>query len=603
MKFPYERPRAGQLELADFIARSCRGVSITIVNAPTGFGKTVSVLYAFAKLIEDNVWDRVVYTVRTRNELDPVIRECRRLGVSFSILYSVKRMCPYARKSTISSESFWAVCTALRLKGLCRFYLRAVNTDIEGVLKVLGRYEDHASIAKGIADELNACPYFTLMGLVDRADVVVLTYPYVFKESIRASTLRDLDVSRSFLIVDEAHNLLNIGSMMGESIGLHSIEKTIAEAVKMGAEDVAEAMKSWIKFLRSPNDKGYRYIGKEALNIDKSLIRRIESLALDAVLKAVKSLRDDVAIDMDSLDLSLSRIAKFLYTAIDENYDLFISVNQFGVVSLSALPVNFIPLKEVLEMFPAVILMSGTPPSTDFVSRCIGVSKRVQYVDVEDFGARNHLRDNTLTVVFTSATTSYRARDEPMYSVYRKLVESVYSATPRGVVMAVYPSYEVMSAVVSGLETLNIVVEGEEPLADVMQKVLSRDKVLLNAVAGGRLTEGIEIVYRGESLVKSVVIVGVPYPQPDDYTELLKRNTASSGRLYEDYYKDVAVVRVLQAIGRAIRSENDYVFVVLADKRFAYSDIVKRLRLRIRAIISSIERVAELADSFFCQLA
>lgn len=574
---------------------------MVLVSAPTGFGKTISVLYSISKIFKRGEFTKAFYTVRTRNELDPVIKECKVLGLNFVVLYSVRRMCPLAKDFQVSNEGFWSICTVLRLRGECKFYTRVNGVASSDILSIVKEFNDHVSIAKGISDKLGVCPYYALLQSMNDVDVISFTYPYVFKESIWSSIFKDFDISQTLLIVDEAHNLLNIGGVMGESTTVGDLRKAAEEALRLSADDVAEVLKNILSLaLDKAPDKGYKYLGKERLGIDKTFFDKVLNLSITAIIKAMKNF--EYKLNISKLDLAISRIAKFFLSIENVDYDVFISKDANGRITLSSLPISFNPLKIALERFPAIILMSATPPSQEFISRSIKISKQVLSIDVEDLGSKNYLRDNSTSVIFSGATTSYRVRNDIVFNVYRNLIEKLYYVTPKGVVMVVYPSYEVMSSILKNLSIDELVVEGVQALSEIMSLVTSRPKILLNVVAGGKLTEGVEFVFNGESLIKTVIVVGVPYPQPDDYVEKLRLSIVGSGGSYVDYYKDIAVVRVLQAIGRAIRSENDYAFVVLADRRYIDQSIMKRLRLKPRAITRNVDTVVQIAYSYFKQL-
>jgi len=102
-----------------------------------------------------------------------------------------------------------------------------------------------------------------------------------------------------------------------------------------------------------------------------------------------------------------------------------------------------------------------------------------------------------------------------------------------------------------------------------------RGKVLL-AVVGGRLSEGIDFP---DTALEVVVVAGIPYPKPTARTKsLVDYFERKFGRGWE-YGVEVPTVRkLLQTIGRVIRSPTDVGTVAILDYRAAqFADRVPRL--------------------------
>ncbi|OON20810.1 hypothetical protein X801_03305 [Opisthorchis viverrini] len=113
---------------------------------------------------------------------------------------------------------------------------------------------------------------------------------------------------------------------------------------------------------------------------------------------------------------------------------------------------------------------------------------------------------------------------------------------------------------------------------------------LLICVIGGRLSEGINF---SDKLARAVIIVGMPYPNPQ--CPLLREKMAyldrqfsrigascsgsSPGRLH---YDGLCMRLINQAIGRAVRHANDYAAVVLLDRRFSRSSVQQKLPSWVR---------------------
>ncbi len=599
--FPYKVPRIGQLDLIKAILSYSEKTSIINIRAPTGFGKTVAVLYSATKIVERGIVDKILYVVRTRNELDPVIKEAKNIGINFTVVYSGRRMCPYALNKAISNEGFWLFCSILRIQGRCQYYSKALKTSIDSIKNVVNLLDDHFTIAKTLSSRTGICPYFSLLMLSEHVPLTIATYPYLFKEHILLTTFSHLDPTKTLLIIDEAHNIINIGGIMGDSIDINIVESSINEILEHH-HDVQEV----VEFLHRLamvriSGRGFRFIGKNSIGLEKSVVERISSIASDIAMRTVLDIGNSIDKAMEK-DLKIVYTSKFLETLSKEYFELFGLATHNGKIELHVLPISFNPLRKLIEQFKLTIMMSGTPPSNKFLRQLAAIQKDITSIDVEEFGAPNYIHKNTYVVIFTSATTSYTARSESMYKVYAKLINEIYNSSRKWIVMAVYPSYEVMLNILKYLTSSNnSIVDSGEPLSIIKNILLTKDSAILHTVAGGRLTEGIELIKNGESMIKCIVIIGIPYPQPDDYIEMILRNTRG-GEPYIDYYMEVATTRIIQAIGRAIRSENDYALIILADKRYRNPSIIKMLKLNIKRIATSVTEIGNIVEQFYNQL-
>lgn len=95
----------------------------------------------------------------------------------------------------------------------------------------------------------------------------------------------------------------------------------------------------------------------------------------------------------------------------------------------------------------------------------------------------------------------------------------------------------------------------------------STSGALLLSVIGAKLSEGINF---GDALGRAVVVLGIPYPAPDDAElvermSFLEKRSKGAGRAL---YEDSAAVAVNQCVGRVVRHARDWAAVILADVRY-----------------------------------
>ncbi len=589
MKFPYEKFRKGQEESINRIMKNLG--KFIVFKAPTGFGKTIVALLSHLRA------NKVLYVVRTRNEMTPVIRELRKLNEPFTIVFSGRRMCPLLPKKNIRPEDFWINCKLVRTRGLCHYYQRLEDVDYDIVSDILKySHEDPHEITRAIVRNLDACPFFALTNLIKYSKFVVATYPYLFREEVFKTAFSDVALDDYYVIIDEAHIVLNPQSLFEEEINENDVIESMKEVRNYGVgEEIWNYLSNLKDIMSKLRSDRLRRLDKSIIYPGEGIKQLLEDAILDIRLRKLQELISTSASELMSISTKLSKIVKFLHYASSDSFNVYGQVVGEGIKVIKALPIDYKPLKDRLKIVKGVLLMSGTMPPKEIVDYIL--SSDTYYIDVESDYGRIFPRSNLFISVFKEVTSSYRYRNESMYMKYSELIESIVEASPRGAILVIYPSYNFMNNVVSNVIVSNTiqVVEGKETiLADVINRAIEGDKVVIHAVAGGKLSEGIEIrdPSKGLSLIKVVVIAGVPYPQPDDYIQDLRRRLESElpQEVARKLVMDVpAVIKVLQAIGRAIRSEKDRAFIVLADRRFLTPKLRKLLNLSYDLICSNIK--------------
>ena len=124
-------------------------------------------------------------------------------------------------------------------------------------------------------------------------------------------------------------------------------------------------------------------------------------------------------------------------------------------------------------------------------------------------------------------------------------------------------------------------------------------------VAGGKLMEGVEFKIDNENLLGIVAIVGIPYPEPNDflnlYMDIIASRIGSREFAWELTYLWNAIIKIKQAIGRAFRSENDKAYVLLMDRRFCEGKVYQMIKdyLGDVKISNDINKIINDINSFF----
>jgi len=534
--------------------------------------------------------------VRTINEIDPVIRELKGFGARFTFLFSARRSCPLftGKGAELSPEEFWENCRLVRLKGLCTFYLNLESISEEETWSyVKNHYSFHAiKIAKDIAKHLKVCPFFALRGLVEDSTFIVAVYPYLFRKDIFTYFLEPYSYEDLVIVVDEAHSLLDAQSLIERIITPATLKASINDITIYSPE-----AKELLEVLEGILGKVSRLKPSAKIKIiDKSIFKPlidIEDQLVD-VADEVRRKKFEQALregGVSAVSTPLYRLVLWVEVASLDASKVFLEPGG-DEIKIKVTPVDpSVIVAEPLEKAKAVILMSGTMPPGEFVEEVLNVKRRRTYIDVEmQFGSFVP-RDNIYTIVALDVTTRYKERTGMMFRRISEYLTLIGRELP-GPKLVVYPSYEIMKEIVSKLPVdIPLIVEGRSTsLEEAKLKVEENLDVMVNAVAGGKLVEGVEFTdYEGNNLLHTVAIVGVPYPQPDDYTkEQLNALALKIGKSRARYYiyEIKAFIRVRQALGRAIRSPRDKALYILLDKRFINKRLRSLLRIPINRLVS-----------------
>ncbi|MDR2866296.1 MAG: ATP-dependent DNA helicase, partial [Methanomassiliicoccaceae archaeon] len=254
--FPYT-PRGSQKDFVDLVDRCVRGGVPCILESGTGTGKTICALagalpYALEKR------KRIVYLTRTGSQQKQAILELRKIS-SIRKIFAVgiqgrsASTCPKILSDpelmTGSPEELSRFCSEFKKrtgteKG-CKFYDNILTTDMN----------EHIGYCSGkmpTSDELTAymmhrclCPYEMMKRLVEKADVVIAPYHFMFMQGTRErflgwmnTVLRDV-----IIIVDEAHNLPDhLREVMTARYTIHALDLAGSEAKEWNDPEVSSGI-------------------------------------------------------------------------------------------------------------------------------------------------------------------------------------------------------------------------------------------------------------------------------------------------------------------------------------------------------------------------
>lgn len=195
MKFPFENYREGQRDMAAQIYYAMRDGSSTLIEAPTGIGKTAASLFGALKALGKQKVTALFYlTARTtgRRAAEMALDRMRQQGLKLrSISITAKEKCCLLEKKECFGCPYAADYYERRREAL-REAMRIEAADAESIHRLAVEYE--------------LCPYELSLDMSEQADVIICDYNYAFDPRVRLRRYFD-QKSKVGLLVDEAHNL------------------------------------------------------------------------------------------------------------------------------------------------------------------------------------------------------------------------------------------------------------------------------------------------------------------------------------------------------------------------------------------------------------
>lgn len=570
--WPYRTWRKGQIEIANAVYNSLAERKHLLVSYPTGAGKTAAVLTgALSAALEAGF--KIVYLVRTRAQFQAPRRELQllsnRINLNAVFLQNKRDLCLIRGASMLPYDEFINFCSDLVRNNLCPYYT-AVSLPMPSP-PVL----DHETLIS-LARTLKKCPYEIARSAMRKAQVVVAAYNYIFDPAIQPNFMRDLGVELAnvVLIVDEAHNLpyslVNILSKDLSERTVRAARKELSRTLKR--KELERDLYVFLALLRKLRQS--MLDGESELEISVTDLRE--------ALPNVAELSKTIPLVERGLGRAsvLRKLTAFLELLERKRSDYAITAKvEGGELKLTAL--NISPSRVSSFVFANIwsgILMSGTMPPRQYIVDMLGLDNwRVDEVRLPSPWAAN-----VGVVVARGVTSRFVERGETTYGIMAEYITKLYAKLPSGVCLVVVPSYNMAKALRPYLRVKPLIVEREETRIDEVEEAARRyGKLMIVSVAWGKLVEGIELRRNGGSVVKLVILAGLPVPEPSvlnrKLAENLRHKLGNSDEAWRLVYMVPAAVRVAQAMGRSVRSENDRAAVAILDERALEPDVKQYL--------------------------
>lgn len=595
LEFPYPKYRRGQREMAVAVYNTIRRQERLFCQAPTGIGKTLSVLFPSMKALAQGFGHRVFYLTAktiTRQVAEETVALLRQKGLrAKGVTLTAKDKICFLEERSCNPED----CP----------YARDYFSKVNGVVYAMLAEEEAFTrpVIEKWARDAMLCPFELSLDLAGWVDIIIGDYNYLFDPVVALQRLFNTGERDSLFLVDEGHNLVDRARGMYSA----SLRKSSFLALKRslgGKKDsfykaVDKANQAFI-LLRKQNEGCRDQTYKESRTPFNEAI-----MTFGFAYEAFSKKHPEHPALQDSLELYF---AVRNYLMVSEYYDeaYITSVTCFGsevIITQHCLDPSKI-LSATMELGRSTILFSATLTPMDYYMQVLGGGEQARKYALPSPFSPEHLG----LLLADEISTRYTLR-EASYTPIAEMIAAFISGRP-GNYMVFFPSYAYLEAVRfvfeemagEGVEVLSQHSEMDEAEREAFLARFEASSDITQVafcVMGGIFSEGIDL--KGDCLI-GAVIVGVGLPQVGMERNILKTYYDEKMNCGFDYaYKNPGMNKVLQSLGRVIRDEGDLGMVLLIDERFSRYEYRRLLPSHLQHLItvSTPDEVKARAQAFW----
>ena len=383
-----------------------------------------------------------------------------------------------------------------------------------------------------------------------------------------------MDESREhyLLLVDEAHNLVDRSrSMYSETI---KEEDFIKVKKSLRKKPLKRLKANFAKLSKRFNSL------KEECREEYSVIEAIDDLTFRILNRFIEIMNDvnkneskEITPELQDFFFNVNRFLK-IYELVNDAFVLYIQNNDGYIsINISCLDASRF-LKGIANTVKAVTYFSATLSPIDYYVQTLGGERHLEPVL---FLPSPFKKENLKIYTCPKVSVKYRNRDQTYKAVGEYLQTFIEGKI--GNYLIYLPSYEYLDNLLKVMEiplNADVYVQSRDMSELDKEEFLSHftdspSKTTVGfAVLGGAFGEGIDLV--SDRLI-GVAIIGIGMPRINFISDQIKdyyNENDLSGYNYAYVYPGMN--KVMQAIGRVIRDENDRGAVLLIDERYALNE-------------------------------
>lgn len=565
LNFPFSAYRKGQRELAVNIYRTMKEKKDIYIEAPTGTGKTISTMFPALKALSMYPNAKLVYLTAkniTKTVAEETLTILRNKGLKLKTLTltAKDKICFLEERSCNGEDCIYA-----------RGHFDRVN---DAMLDLL---ENHEALTQELIMEYGkkytVCPFELSLDLIQWSDLVIGDYNYFFDPKAMIKRLEFDDTPYIFLI-DEAHNLVDRARDMYSATITTEELKLAKEELKYKNKKLVGIINKVIKAMKERVLEGEekQVIIDEGPDEILNLFRLL-TVEGEAYLKEKKDNdKEEAFMNIYFNSLDFIRIGElfsedFVYYGEKIGKDYILKL-----FCLNPSPM----IKSCIERNITTVFFSATLSPMGYFKKLLGGKEDSYSLRLPS----PFPPENRKLIIKTDVDTRYRYREGSYEKVVRYIHETLKEN--EGNFLVFFPSFEYMENI---YELYSAMYSREEIFAQTsgmseeerhifLKRFEDEDRAVGFAVLGGVFSEGIDLW--GDKL-KGAIVVGVGLPKVNFERKLIEEYFTNHGEPGFHYaYTFPGMNKVIQAMGRVIRREEDTGTIVLMDKRYAM-EIYKNL--------------------------
>jgi Rad3-related DNA helicase len=588
LSFPFAAYRPGQRAMISEVYRICREGGQLLCQAPTGIGKTMSVLFPALKSLSDRP-DGVIFYLTARSTT-------RTAAENALAILAQKNSALHLRSITLTAKDKICLCEGKECTpDACPYANGYYGRIRDAIWDALAESSFDAQTLVRYAQKHTVCPFEFGLDLSLWCDVVLGDYNYLFDPVVNLRRFFETKGEYLFL-VDEAHNLPDRAREM------HSA--SLCKSAFLDAKKRLDVPKSALKTaLGRVNDfmLGWRRTCEKMPTKTRFLTGRDEAFE-KLLVHVCEKLEEWLDLHREPDETHAALLQLFFdvrgWLRVAETFDahFVLQLSAFGselrAAQLCLDPSAF--LQQNFALGCAAVLFSATLSPAGYYRDLCGIP------DARAVALKSPFPPQNLGLwCLDQVSTRYRDRESSLDHVVSAL-HTMASAHP-GNYLAFFPSYAYLGQardrfiqLYSDLEPVcqeSAMDEADREKFLALFSAPHETSFLAFGVLGGVFGESIDLA--GDKLI-GVAIVGPGLPQVNPRQEQLRDYFEKTrGQGFDYAYRYPGMNKVLQAAGRVIRTPKDRGVVLLIDDRFCHADY-RRIMPPYWAQITAVEQAEDL---------